>query len=968
MTNPFLQKPTGATSNPFLSTQPSQPKLVMGHLEGPTVTPLADTSVGQNLKKVIAGPLQFVGAIVDSVKQRSIEPLKQFETSNFASQSEKVNLLTGEPATPEDIAAGKPIGSRFLQMLTAGFAGHGEGTVAPKLAPHEIAPLADKYIEYYGNTVNTDDARELFPSYQADRTTSADVHENASAVAKAAYQKLLETKQGEGNNTVLFTAGGTGAGKSTAVRSLGNPDDFPIIYDTNMNKAGSAVQKIDQALEHGYNVELNLIHNDIKTSLQNALNRAERMREDLGSGRTVPLEEHINTHVGAPTTYLQLAEKYTPEVYGDRVTFRAIDNSGNVPRPVSNAVDFVKDKVYNETHEQLYQQLKTHIEEAHTNGQISPETRNGFLGSESEPGTGVQRNGAGAPKGGEEIAPTSEQALPSEPQSQIQKTQSDNLPPATPRDPASLDSSLPPESDPVQRLIQALKEAKPVRKEQEKLYSQARAQRAARIASVQSRTSGESGYFSELGQLKGELPKVDYESIRHLFGQKEIDGLFDQIKTHPTLSLFDQITARGGLLKMLRGEVPTTGEIRLLGRVFPKELIDALLAKRPFMTKFYEALVNAMNIPRSIMSSFDLSAPLRQGVFFVGRKEFYKSFAAMFKQFGSEKAFHAVQQEIVSRPTFKLMQESGLALTEMDRYLGEREEAFMSNWAEKIPVIGRAIHASGRAYIGFLNKLRADTFDTMVKQAKNLDIDFKENPKTLTDIAKFINSATGRGSLGAFERAAPLLTNAFFSPRLMASRLNLLNPSYYIKLDPFVRKQALKSLISFGTIATTVLTLAKMGGATVGADPRNADFGKIKAGNTRFDILGGFQQYVRLASQLISGKIISSTSGKVITLGEGYRPLTRQEILIRFFQGKENPIASFVTDWLQGSDVIGNKFNLTNETINRFVPLIAQDLLDAEREWGPTGLLTGIPATFGVGVQTYSTAKPPGNATNPFLK
>lgn len=534
---------------------------------------------------------------------------------------------------------------------------------------------------------------------------------------------------------------------------------------------------------------------------------------------------------------------------------------------------------------------------------------------------------------------------------------------------SSLPTTVSDINSPVQRLIQAIKEAKPVRKEQEKLYTQARAQKIARVAGVQKRTSGESGFYSELGQLKGELPKASYESIRKNFSQGDIDSLFNMIRDSPKLDLFEQITGRGALVKMLAGEVPTVGELKILNQVFPKEMIDALLAQRLFMAKFWEGLTNALNIPRSIMSSFDLSAPLRQGVFFVGRKEFYPAFAHMFKQFGSEKAFKAMQEEIAARPTFKLMKKSKLALTEMDRFLSDREEAFMSNWAEKIPVIGSVIKASGRAYVGFLNKLRADVFDTLIKQAKTSGVDLKENEKALMDISKFINSATGRGDLGFLNRAGPVLNSVFFSPRLMASRLNMLNPVYYAKLDPFVRKQALKSLLSFAGIAGTVLTLAKMGGADVGADPRSADFGKIKTGDTRYDILGGFQQYLRLASQLISGKIVSSTSGKVITLGEGYRPLTRKEILIRFFQGKENPIASFVTDFLQGEDAIGNKFNLTDEVISRFVPLIAQDLEDIMKERGAEGALMELPAVFGVGTQTYSN-KPVKSSTtlNPFLK
>jgi len=511
------------------------------------------------------------------------------------------------------------------------------------------------------------------------------------------------------------------------------------------------------------------------------------------------------------------------------------------------------------------------------------------------------------------------------------------------------------EISPAQKVMNALKEVKPLRGLQERLYTKARGEKLGKLLGIAKTTTGEAGFFAEKGALKGELPKVQFESIRNKIGQEDIDALFNQVKASPILTEWEKLPAREGLSKLfgeVGGKVPTKNEIKLLKDVFGEEFATTILGKRPLLDKLKEAGIQLANIPRSIMASFDLSAPLRQGIFLAARhpKKFFSSFAKQFKTFASEKAYKALNEEIISRPTYKIMRENKLAITELGSSLSTREEAFMSNWAEKIPGVGTIVRASGRAYTGFLNKLRADVFDDFIKQGEKLGID---DPKFLKDAANFVNHATGRGTLGGLEAAAVPLNTFFFSPRLIMSRLNLINPVYYAKLQPQVRKEALKSLFSFAGLALTVGGLLKMGGASVEIDPRNSDFMKPKFGNTRYDILGGFQQPVRLAAQLISGKIISSTTGKTLTLGEGYKPLTRTGIIGRYFSYKEAPLVSFAHALLSGQTAIGEKVDIPKEVASRFTPMVIQDMIDLYNEEGVAGIPMAAPAIFGVGVQSY---------------
>ena len=521
------------------------------------------------------------------------------------------------------------------------------------------------------------------------------------------------------------------------------------------------------------------------------------------------------------------------------------------------------------------------------------------------------------------------------------------------------DPGAPPITERVQRVVEALKTSKPIRGRQEALFTEERRKRLARMMGVRERVQGEAGFHSELGQLKGELPKVQFESVRPAIDQADIDGLFNDINAS-RLGPWDQLNAKTGLAKLLQpqgGQIPTQGELMLLSRVFGPQLVRAALQKRPLLQKIGQMGVEVANLPRALMASFDLSAPLRQGVFLIGRpKQWLPAFGSMFKQFASEKTFQTAQQQIQNRSTFKLMQEGKLALTDIGEFATQREEAFMSRLGERIPVLGAGVKMSNRAYVGFLNKLRADVFDDLVKKGQALGV--SEDPNFLSSVGEFVNTATGRGPLGSLERSAVAINSIFFSPRLLASRLSLLNPVFYVKQHPTVRKEALKSLLTFASTGASVLGLAKLNGAQVGVDPRSADFGKLKIGNTRYDIWGGFQQPIVAAMRLLTGQMVSSTTGREFALGEGYKPTTRADIVMRFLQSKQAPILSLITTLLGGKTITGQPPRLSVEITDRFIPMFVQDAFEVIQEHGPAKGWMALPGAFGVGVQTYGSLIP----------
>lgn len=381
---------------------------------------------------------------------------------------------------------------------------------------------------------------------------------------------------------------------------------------------------------------------------------------------------------------------------------------------------------------------------------------------------------------------------------------------------------------------------------------------------------------------------------------------------------------------------------------------------------------------RALLTSIDFSALGRQGKPLMLTKAYWTSLDDMFKSWGSERAYQSVMDSINEHPNFQSTTSpiSGkVAPSLADRAglsIGNAEQ-FQSNIAEKfIP----GVRPSERAYNAFLNKLRADHFNTLVKDSIDAGVDVTKNDTELRKLGTFINDATGKGSLGKLERYAPILNEAFFAPKLMASRVNMykrwLNPMTYADSNPVIRKQALKSLLATVGFGMAVGELARLGGAQVNNDPQSSDFRKIKIGDTRIDPFAGHQQYAvgaaRLAPQAIGGGYTtSSTSGKRYDLANPkFGGPSRASVASQFFQNKLAPVPSLVWSWMEGKDWNGQPFEIKKALLDRTVPLVMQDLYDVYKEdpskfpagifkENPTATKVGLSALpiLGEGMQTY---------------
>ncbi|HXG68343.1 MAG TPA: zeta toxin family protein [Blastocatellia bacterium] len=380
-------------------------------------------------------------------------------------------------------------------------------------------------------------------------------------------------------------------------------------------------------------------------------------------------------------------------------------------------------------------------------------------------------------------------------------------------------------------------------------------------------------------------------------------------------------------------------------------------------------MTELLNLPRTMMSSADLSAVLRQGAIFTLTEPVAtsKAFRAMIRAARSEAGYEQAKQELRKHPRRQLAESSGLHLGSLkdDTLLSDREEYFMSRLAGKLPWV----KISERAYVTFLDRQRLEVFNKYVDELHRAGLRFRDNPDAFTDVARFVNYATGRGDLGEVGNAiAPVLNGVFFAPRYTASRFQVLYFPVNTKMSAAARKIAFRKMFEFAGVVGMTLTLAALMGADVEDDPEDADFFKIRVGNTRYDILAGFQQPMRAAYRMMKG-FYNNAVGK-----KNERGAEPSDVASRFARSKLAPIPSYLTDWAAGKEFTGEKFDPLSGAGKRMFPLIWKDACEAWKEAGGDEILripgkiargepvqTGFkgvarvypPAFFGVGVSDY---------------
>ena len=179
--------------------------------------------------------------------------------------------------------------------------------------------LADNN-KMYGKIVNTDNFRPAFKKSGYIGSNAAAVQEPASELSKIAYLNGLQNK---GKYATIF-AGGSGTGKTSAVKSLPNLskilDESSVVLDGNLSKYSSAVKRIEEAVAAGKKTPIIYTYREPVDSMINGV--VSRMKNNpIEMGRIVPTKITAENHIGS----WKVIQRLNSETNGDLVYL--IDNS-----------------------------------------------------------------------------------------------------------------------------------------------------------------------------------------------------------------------------------------------------------------------------------------------------------------------------------------------------------------------------------------------------------------------------------------------------------------------------------------------------------------------------------------------------------------------------------------------------------------------------------------------------------------
>lgn len=452
---------------------------------------------------------------------------------------------------------------------------------------------------------------------------------------------------------------------------------------------------------------------------------------------------------------------------------------------------------------------------------------------------------------------------------------------------------------------------------------------------------------------------------------------------------------------------------------FDNEQFKIELKNRTWWKKAEDVAVElSSGVVRGLVASVDLSAGLVQGMYRLFT-DMWKSgvqlatfrkltpnrslnaFKDMFKSLVSKKYSEDYLAKLKSSPIYPMLQASKLAIDDKSGHVSAKEGLFISNWVNllydkvvapslAVPIsiftkgdvrkaynIAKAINpylASQRAFDGYVNSVRVGSFVDMAKSLEKDGYNFEADSEQFKKAADFVNTTTGRGTLGSADPASKWLNIVFFAPRKVISEVKMFSPYaffYYAKMPAPVRKRALKNLGTFLLSFTTVNALIWAASKPDEDDeedmkiwndfwnPNSSNFLTHKIGGKRVSVGGGAKSMINFLSRLFTGKYVDQY-GNETQLGDrfGKQINTRFDLITNYIAGKTSPAFNVAIQKFQERK--GLELDNADVVKDLTVPIWMQDLKNMYKDdpASVNAILTAL-SIFGANVRTTDESRSP---------
>jgi hypothetical protein len=176
-----------------------------------------------------------------------------------------------------------------------------------------------KYLRTFeGRYVNSDLMKETFPLYRASKESrnyyNLTVHNSAAVLAAKQFSRVVKDRSNPEQIVMHFVTGTPGSGKTTVIQEHGKlPNNVRGVYEGQLVD-GSAISKIQEALDTGLKPRISVVHTTPEIALDNTIHRFNT----VGRGASIALIAGILGDLPEGLHKLH-------DTFGDKVTLDILD-------------------------------------------------------------------------------------------------------------------------------------------------------------------------------------------------------------------------------------------------------------------------------------------------------------------------------------------------------------------------------------------------------------------------------------------------------------------------------------------------------------------------------------------------------------------------------------------------------------------------------------------------------------------